>query len=132
MLTHKEIQALEGFRILKFKAKGKLALEVSVIMNLSKQFIYQIFVTWKQMGSETRIKDAICDKETSHRRFNSITLMSRFQATLRLFWDGPRNFEPQSDDEGNTRASPNICTTPPRERLAATYDLTWNRSTYAM
>ncbi|GBM08625.1 hypothetical protein AVEN_52462-1 [Araneus ventricosus] len=28
--------------------------------------------------------------------------MSRFEATQGLFWDGPRNFEPLSDDEHDT------------------------------
>ncbi|GBL86006.1 hypothetical protein AVEN_89066-1 [Araneus ventricosus] len=37
-------------------------------------------------------------------QFNVI-LISRFEATRGLFWDGPRNFEPQSDDENDTWAS---------------------------
>ncbi|GBO34653.1 hypothetical protein AVEN_165552-1 [Araneus ventricosus] len=31
-----------------------------------------------------------------------VVLMSHFEATRGLFWDGPRNFEPWSDDEDDT------------------------------
>ncbi|GBM32407.1 hypothetical protein AVEN_239797-1 [Araneus ventricosus] len=31
-----------------------------------------------------------------------VILTSRFEATRGLFWDGPRNFEPRSDDEDDT------------------------------
>ncbi|GBL76517.1 hypothetical protein AVEN_48812-1 [Araneus ventricosus] len=53
-------------------------------------------------------------------------LTSRFEATRGLFWDGPRNFEPRSDDEDDTRAgtpSPNFHATPTGGRLATTRDL---------
>ncbi|GBN27949.1 hypothetical protein AVEN_179275-1 [Araneus ventricosus] len=59
--------------------------------------------------------------------------MFRFEATRGLFWDGSRNFEPQSDDEEDTRAGtspPNFDTIPGGGRLASTYDLTCNRPTY--
>ncbi|GBL98433.1 hypothetical protein AVEN_187762-1 [Araneus ventricosus] len=36
--------------------------------------------------------------------FSLIIFTSRFEATRRLFWDGPRNFEPHSDDEDDIRA----------------------------
>ncbi|GBM56653.1 hypothetical protein AVEN_123136-1 [Araneus ventricosus] len=60
----------------------------------------------------------------------SFILPSRFEATRGLFWDGPRNSEPRSDDEDNTSAgtpSPNFHTTPTGVRLTTTYDLTCNR-----
>ncbi|GBM19274.1 hypothetical protein AVEN_133760-1, partial [Araneus ventricosus] len=44
-------------------------------------------------------------------QLSSVTLTSLFQATRGLFWDGPRNFEPRSDDEDDTSAgtpSPNF------------------------
>ncbi|GBN58540.1 hypothetical protein AVEN_16692-1 [Araneus ventricosus] len=67
--------------------------------------------------------------------------MSRFEARRELFWDGPRNFELQLDDEDDTRAgtpSSNLRTTVVGGRLThdvrfninqATYmaDLQWNR-----
>ncbi|GBN15391.1 hypothetical protein AVEN_233920-1 [Araneus ventricosus] len=57
--------------------------------------------------------------------------MPRFEATRGLFRDGPRNFEPRSDDEDDTRAgtlSPNFRATPTGGRLASTCDLACNRS----
>ncbi|GBN84815.1 hypothetical protein AVEN_212101-1, partial [Araneus ventricosus] len=51
-------------------------------------------------------------------------------ATRGLFWDGPRNFEPRSDDEDGICAgtpSPNFHATPTGGRLATTYDLACNR-----
>ncbi|GBM82761.1 hypothetical protein AVEN_272318-1 [Araneus ventricosus] len=62
--------------------------------------------------------------------FSLVILTSRFESTRGLFWDGPRNFHPRSDDEDDTRAgtpSPNFHATPTRRRLATTYDLTCNR-----
>ncbi|GBM58953.1 hypothetical protein AVEN_35950-1 [Araneus ventricosus] len=66
--------------------------------------------------------------------------MSRFEATRGLFWNGPRNFEPRSDYEYDTRAAPppNFRNTPAEGRLTlyvrfnvqqAQYrtDLRWNR-----
>ncbi|GBO00097.1 hypothetical protein AVEN_121750-1 [Araneus ventricosus] len=47
------------------------------------------------------------------------------EATRGLFRDGPRNFEPQSDDEDDTRAgtpSPKFPATSTGGRLATTYD----------
>ncbi|GBM91409.1 hypothetical protein AVEN_204279-1 [Araneus ventricosus] len=38
------------------------------------------------------------------RQLSLVILMSSFEATRGLFWDGPRNFEPRSDDEDDTRA----------------------------
>ncbi|GBM17764.1 hypothetical protein AVEN_99646-1 [Araneus ventricosus] len=35
-------------------------------------------------------------------KFSLVVLASRFEATRGLFWDGPRNFEPRSDDEDDT------------------------------
>ncbi|GBM82808.1 hypothetical protein AVEN_20252-1, partial [Araneus ventricosus] len=48
---------------------------------------------------------------------SSVILTSHFEATRALFWDGPRNFEPQSDDKDDTRdhtPSPNFRITPAR------------------
>ncbi|GBM16885.1 hypothetical protein AVEN_186423-1 [Araneus ventricosus] len=56
--------------------------------------------------------------------------MSRFEATRGLFRDGPRNFDPRSDDEDDTWAgipSPKFRATPTGGRLATTYDLVCNR-----
>ncbi|GBM83398.1 hypothetical protein AVEN_242132-1 [Araneus ventricosus] len=47
-----------------------------------------------------------------------------------LFRDGPRNFEPRSDDEDDTRAgtpSPNFRATPMGGHLATMYDLACNK-----
>ncbi|GBO28602.1 hypothetical protein AVEN_99700-1 [Araneus ventricosus] len=49
---------------------------------------------------------------------------------MRLFWDGPRNFELRSGDEGDTRAgtpSPSFRTSPMGGRLVTTYNLTCSR-----
>ncbi|GBM82287.1 hypothetical protein AVEN_214685-1 [Araneus ventricosus] len=58
-------------------------------------------------------------------------LISRFETTQRLFWDGHRLFEPRSDDDDGTRAAPppNCCTTPAGGRLTPipTYNLTCNK-----
>ncbi|GBN55428.1 hypothetical protein AVEN_61794-1 [Araneus ventricosus] len=53
-----------------------------------------------------------------------------FLGDLTLFWDGPYNFEPRSDDEDDTLEppSPHFHITPAIGRLATTYDLTCNRS----
>ncbi|GBN70773.1 hypothetical protein AVEN_84384-1 [Araneus ventricosus] len=59
-----------------------------------------------------------------------VILTSRFEATRGLFWDGPRNFEPRSDDEDDTRAgtpSTKFHATPTGGRLTTTYDLACNR-----
>ncbi|GBM52229.1 hypothetical protein AVEN_31048-1 [Araneus ventricosus] len=58
--------------------------------------------------------------------FSLVLLMSRFEATQGLFWNRHRNFEPWSDDEGETRVGtppPNFHVTPTGRRLATTYDL---------
>ncbi|GBL82895.1 hypothetical protein AVEN_106409-1 [Araneus ventricosus] len=51
--------------------------------------------------------------------FSSVILISHFEATRGLFWDGPRNFELWSDDEDDTRAdtSPPNCRTKPAGAL---------------
>ncbi|GBN05801.1 hypothetical protein AVEN_88105-1 [Araneus ventricosus] len=57
-------------------------------------------------------------------------ITSRFEATRGLFRDGPRNFEPRSDDEDNTSAgtpSPRFRATPAGGRLATTHDLACSR-----
>ncbi|GBN31070.1 hypothetical protein AVEN_171065-1 [Araneus ventricosus] len=41
-----------------------------------------------------------------------VILTSRFIATRELFWDGPRNFEPWSADEDDTRADIPLSTLP--------------------
>ncbi|GBN51869.1 hypothetical protein AVEN_132740-1 [Araneus ventricosus] len=59
--------------------------------------------------------------------------MPRLEPTQELFWDGPHNFEPQSDDEDDTRAgtpSPNFRTTPKGGHSATTYNLARNRPPY--
>ncbi|GBL89504.1 hypothetical protein AVEN_105750-1, partial [Araneus ventricosus] len=64
-------------------------------------------------------------------QFNLISLTSRFEATRGLFCDGPRNFEPLSDDAKTTPElpppSPNFHATPTARRLPTTYDLACNR-----
>ncbi|GBL98205.1 hypothetical protein AVEN_268289-1 [Araneus ventricosus] len=55
-----------------------------------------------------------------------VILTSRFEATRGLSWDGPRNFEPRSDDEDDAWAgtpSPGFHATPAGGRLATAYDL---------
>ncbi|GBM85804.1 hypothetical protein AVEN_273658-1, partial [Araneus ventricosus] len=50
--------------------------------------------------------------------------------TRGLFWDGPRSFEPWSDDEDDAwdgTPSPNFRVTPTGGCLAARYDLACNR-----
>ncbi|GBM01685.1 hypothetical protein AVEN_271937-1 [Araneus ventricosus] len=37
-------------------------------------------------------------------KFSLLILTSRFEATRELFWDGPPNFEPQSDDKDDASA----------------------------
>ncbi|GBM45108.1 hypothetical protein AVEN_251836-1 [Araneus ventricosus] len=62
--------------------------------------------------------------------FSLIILASRFEATRGLFWDGPRNFEPRSDEEDDISAglsSPNFRAIPVEGCLATTYDLACNR-----
>ncbi|GBO06676.1 hypothetical protein AVEN_79355-1 [Araneus ventricosus] len=55
-------------------------------------------------------------------------LTSRFEATRGLFWDGPRNFEPRSDDDTWVgTSSPSFHATLTGGRLASTYDLACNR-----
>ncbi|GBM09578.1 hypothetical protein AVEN_29430-1 [Araneus ventricosus] len=75
------------------------------------------------------IFNLLCD-EAQHRSsaFCSLVVFtSHFEATRGLFWDGPHNFEPRLDDEGDTRAgtpSPNFRTTPSGGRL--THDVMLN------
>ncbi|GBL91472.1 hypothetical protein AVEN_136953-1 [Araneus ventricosus] len=57
-----------------------------------------------------------------YRNLSLVIFTSRFEATRELFLDVPRNFEPRSDDEDDTRAgipSPNFRT--------PAYELTCNR-----
>ncbi|GBL64963.1 hypothetical protein AVEN_171693-1, partial [Araneus ventricosus] len=52
-----------------------------------------------------------------------VILMSRFEVTRGLFWDGPRNFESWSDEEGRAWAGTpdqNSRTTPAGGRLPPT------------
>ncbi|GBM15889.1 hypothetical protein AVEN_258433-1 [Araneus ventricosus] len=57
-----------------------------------------------------------------------VILTPRFEATRELFWDGPRNFEPLSDDDTYAvTPSPNFHATPTGGRLATTYELTCKR-----
>ncbi|GBN83449.1 hypothetical protein AVEN_92868-1 [Araneus ventricosus] len=42
-----------------------------------------------------------CSGDPSAQKFSLVILTSRFEATRGLFWDGPRNFEPRSDDESD-------------------------------
>ncbi|GBM52788.1 hypothetical protein AVEN_34201-1 [Araneus ventricosus] len=55
--------------------------------------------------------------------------MIKLGTTRGLFWDGPRDFEPRSDDEDEELASPfpNFHATPMGGRLTTTYDLACNR-----
>ncbi|GBN87281.1 hypothetical protein AVEN_16232-1, partial [Araneus ventricosus] len=50
------------------------------------------------------ITSAPCDDPLSvmDPKFSLVILTSRFEETRGLFWDGPRNFEPRSDDEIDT------------------------------
>ncbi|GBN42088.1 hypothetical protein AVEN_25751-1 [Araneus ventricosus] len=60
-------------------------------------------------------------------------MRSNIEATRRLFWDGPRHFEPWLDDEDDTRdgtPSPNFHTTPTGGRLGPICDFACNRPTY--
>ncbi|GBN86358.1 hypothetical protein AVEN_25062-1 [Araneus ventricosus] len=54
--------------------------------------------------------------------------MPRSEATQGLFWGGPRDFEPWSDNEDirTGTLSPKFCTTTAGGRLTPTYDLTCN------
>ncbi|GBL84706.1 hypothetical protein AVEN_191151-1 [Araneus ventricosus] len=59
-----------------------------------------------------------------------VLLISRFEATRGLFWDGSRNFEPRSEDEDDTRAgtpSTSFHATPTGGRLVTTYDIACSR-----
>ncbi|GBL85747.1 hypothetical protein AVEN_193192-1 [Araneus ventricosus] len=61
--------------------------------------------------------------------FGLVILTSRFEATRGLFCDGPRNFEPWSDNEDDTSAgtpSPNFHATPTEGRLVTAYGLACN------
>ncbi|GBL92602.1 hypothetical protein AVEN_123779-1 [Araneus ventricosus] len=55
--------------------------------------VYQIF---------DQIRQRIDCQSIPGRMFSLVILTSRFEATRGLFWDGPRNFEPRSDDEDDT------------------------------
>ncbi|GBL95716.1 hypothetical protein AVEN_668-1 [Araneus ventricosus] len=62
-----------------------------------------------------------------------VIFTSRFESTRGLFWNGPRNLEPRSDDEDDTRAgtpSPSFRTTPTGRRLDTTYDIASYRAPY--
>ncbi|GBL90648.1 hypothetical protein AVEN_219316-1 [Araneus ventricosus] len=66
-----------------------------------------------------------------------IILTSRFEATRRLFRDGPRNFEPLSDDEDDAWAGTPLSKLPRQregvwllrmiQQAPYTADLRWNR-----
>ncbi|GBN03252.1 hypothetical protein AVEN_63-1 [Araneus ventricosus] len=59
--------------------------------------------------------------------YSSDSFVTRFETTRGLFWDRLCNFEPQSDDEDDTRAgalTPNFCTAPAGGRL--THDAGFN------
>ncbi|GBM97638.1 hypothetical protein AVEN_101954-1 [Araneus ventricosus] len=72
---------------------------------------------WHEKSGNTTISDM------AH-----VLLTSRFEATRRLFWDGPRNFEPRSDDEDDAWAGTSLSkTSTPHRRLAPMYDLACNR-----
>ncbi|GBL71966.1 hypothetical protein AVEN_115011-1 [Araneus ventricosus] len=60
------------------------------------------------------------------RSISLVILTSRFEATQGLFWDGPCNFEPRSDDEDGT-PSPSFHAAPAGGHLATAYDLACNR-----
>ncbi|GBO40528.1 hypothetical protein AVEN_138261-1 [Araneus ventricosus] len=54
----------------------------------------------------------------------------RRKTTRGLFWDGPRHFEPRSDDEDDTwagRPSPSFHATPAGGRLTTMYDFACKR-----
>ncbi|GBO34344.1 hypothetical protein AVEN_39630-1 [Araneus ventricosus] len=50
-----------------------------------------------------------------------VILSSVFEAIRRLFWDEPRNFEPRSDDENDTRAGTPF-SRPPRHTSGRAFD----------
>ncbi|GBO23965.1 hypothetical protein AVEN_89981-1, partial [Araneus ventricosus] len=65
------------------------------------------------------------------RQFSLVILMSRFDATRGLFWDGPRYFQPRSDDEDDTSADipfRNFHAISTGGYLATTYDLACNQA----
>ncbi|GBM61684.1 hypothetical protein AVEN_57116-1 [Araneus ventricosus] len=74
-----------------------------------------------------RVKNehSIRPRGESRIRFSLVILTSRFEAARGLFWDGPRNFEPRSDVEGDI---PNFHATPTGGPLDTTYDLACNLS----
>ncbi|GBM58395.1 hypothetical protein AVEN_63762-1 [Araneus ventricosus] len=62
-------------------------------------------------------------------QFNSVILTFCFEPTRAVFWDEPRHFEPQSDDEDDTSTgapSPYFRATPVGGGLTCTYNLTCN------
>ncbi|GBM41944.1 hypothetical protein AVEN_142916-1 [Araneus ventricosus] len=65
-----------------------------------------------------------------YQELNFVILTSHFEATRRQFWDGPRHFEPWSDEEDDTRAEPpSLQTSTPQqweEVWSSTYDSTCN------
>ncbi|GBN10021.1 hypothetical protein AVEN_33530-1 [Araneus ventricosus] len=63
---------------------------------------------------------------TSHHSLIIVT--SRFEATRGLYWDGPRNFEPRSDDDSWADTYTLLHrTTPTGGRLPPTHDFACNR-----
>ncbi|GBL91251.1 hypothetical protein AVEN_195136-1 [Araneus ventricosus] len=62
-------------------------------------------------------------QEAETQWFGLVILTSRFEATRGLFWDGPRNFEPQSDDEDDiTAGTPSPIS---EQQVPYTEDLQW-------
>ncbi|GBM99918.1 hypothetical protein AVEN_248275-1 [Araneus ventricosus] len=87
--------------------------------------------TLKKSKANRALETRSCWESPKHKRCRLVILTSRFEATRGLFWDGPRNFEPRSDDEDDTYElappSPNFHATAAGGRLTTTYDLTCNR-----
>ncbi|GBM52698.1 hypothetical protein AVEN_52844-1 [Araneus ventricosus] len=46
-------------------------------------------------------------------KFSLVILKSCFEATLELFWDGSRKFEPRSEDQNETLAGTPLSKLPP-------------------
>ncbi|GBN94134.1 hypothetical protein AVEN_56085-1 [Araneus ventricosus] len=53
--------------------------------------------------------------EQNHHLIQFIYNKVRFVATQGPFWDGPRNFEPRSDDEDDTELAPPLQTSGPHQ-----------------
>ncbi|GBL85188.1 hypothetical protein AVEN_222681-1 [Araneus ventricosus] len=97
-------------KIIKANEKDNLiAKQIIEKFKIEKSQFYEIFkkneITklWLNGSGSTKRKM----RKTANEEINVIvwvslvTLTPNFQATRELFWDGPRNFEPQSDDGDN-------------------------------